>query len=190
MHYLELSCRALLALVFTVSVAGKARNTASWRSFTRSLTDLGITARWAPPAAVAVTAAEALTAASLIAASLIAASLVAAPSAQAGYALAAGMVLTFTAVIWRTVRREVTVRCACFGPSGAPMSRRHLLRNGLLLAVTAGGWALARPGGTYEIAGVAIALSAAFAAGTLIVRFDDLAALVAGPPGKRRESVR
>ncbi|GIH74076.1 MauE/DoxX family redox-associated membrane protein [Planobispora longispora] len=180
MHYLELSCRALLALVFTVSAAGKARNTASWRSFTRSLTDLGIAARWAPPAAVTVTAAEALTAASLVWA----------PSARIGYMLAAGMLLIFTTVIWRTVRREATVRCACFGPSGAPMSRRHLFRNGLLLAVTAGGWALARPGGAHEAAGVAIALGAAFTAGMLVVRFDDLAALVAGPPRTRRESAR
>ena len=87
---------------------------------------LGLAA--AGPLAVAVPAAELLVAALLIV------------TPGWGAVVAAALLTAFTAIIARVLLDPggLSPSCACFGGSSrAPISRRHLVRNGLLLALAA-----------------------------------------------------
>ncbi|QYC42071.1 hypothetical protein Nocox_22335 [Nonomuraea coxensis DSM 45129] len=160
MPYIELGCRAVLCFVFLAALAGKATG---WRAFVSSVPGLapGLPAA---PVAVAVLAAESAAVALLVL------------GERAGFVLAAVMTAAFAAAILQALRRGSAATCRCFGVTAAPLGRAHVVRNLLLVAVAVIGWAT--PGGSVELAGVALALVAAAVLAAVLVLFDDLADLL------------
>jgi hypothetical protein len=161
--------RSVLALVFVVAAVGKLRDRAAFVASVREL-------RVAPaaPVAAAVVAAELLVVLLLVPGR---------PAATAaGLALAAGLLLAFTAAVVSALRRGLAAGCRCFGASTAsPYGRRHVARN-LALAVVAVAGAAAAPAdpavtGPVVLAAVPLAALAAL----VVTRLDDLVALVAAP---------
>lgn len=160
MPYIEVGCRAVLGLVFLAALAGKATG---WRAFVSSVPGLapGLPAA---PVAVAVLAGESAAVALL------------ALGERAGFVLAAVMPAAFATAILLALRRGSTATCRCFGVTAAPLGRAQIVRNLLLIAVAIIGWVT--PGGSVELAGVALALVAAAVLAAVLVLFDDLADLL------------
>ncbi|WP_354645353.1 MauE/DoxX family redox-associated membrane protein [Kitasatospora camelliae] len=171
MSVLVLGCRALLAVVFVVAVAGKARSRASVAAFTASLADF----RWLParlrsPVAVGTLTAEA------------AAVVLLAVAARAGAAAVLALLSVFTVA---TLRAGRAADCGCFTSGRAASGRAasgagaFLGRNALLavaaLAVVSG------PDRPVAPAPGAVAVLAGAAVGLLVTRWDDLAYLLRGP---------
>lgn len=168
-------CRLLLAVVFVLAAASKARGRKSLAEFIQTLERFGFPRSWAGvPLAVSVLLAEALAALLLLAAPRV------------GYALALVLFTGFTAGIALALRRGEAVACRCFGASETPLGAAHLVRNGLLIAVTLSGavshWlgpGVPPPLGMSVIVGFVGAL-----AGLFVTRWDDLVFLFQGPvPG-------
>ncbi|MEV4378059.1 MauE/DoxX family redox-associated membrane protein [Streptosporangium sp. NPDC049644] len=186
-NYLSIGCACLTVAVFALSALSKVRSRKAFGEFlaaTRTLLATSVRA-----SQVSGTAAR--TAGMMVVAAEVAITvLVALPStARAGFGVAALLLLCFSVAIVATLRRGVRTECRCFGPSSAPLSRRHLVRNGVLLAVALGGLITAEGRGErVHPAGVAIAVGAALVAAALVVRFDDLADLFVTPANERRES--
>ncbi|GAT66875.1 methylamine utilization protein MauE [Planomonospora sp. ID91781] len=178
MTYLTIACGVLLALVFTASAWSKLRSRTDLASFTESLRRLRpLPPGWTAAAAAAVVSAEALIPV-----------LVAFPAVRpAGYGLAAGLLAVLSVAIELSVRRGDAVPCRCFGPSPSPLGRRHLVRNGLLLAAAVAGGAGSRAADLPPVhpAGAAVAVAAAGLAAAAVIRFDDIAELFAGPSRPR-----
>jgi hypothetical protein len=106
--------------------------------------------RWAVPGAELVTAA----------------SLAAAPAA--GGTVAMVLLVLFTAVVARGVRRGLSTGCTCFGAASAePVSPADLVRNGLLAGLAAGAWFAPRPTVPSPAAVVVAAVAVAGGAGLL-----------------------
>ncbi|MEU4572834.1 MauE/DoxX family redox-associated membrane protein [Nonomuraea sp. NPDC023979] len=124
MAYALLSCQVLIGAVFAVAALTKLRDPAA---FAASVAALRLVPRGvASLAAGAVAVAEASVAALMF-------------LPRAGFALAAALLLGFCAVIVKS--RRSRVECRCFGAASGPLGPAHLVRNGLLLAVAALGWA-------------------------------------------------
>ncbi|MFE4623618.1 MauE/DoxX family redox-associated membrane protein [Streptomyces mirabilis] len=92
---------------------------------------------------------------------------------------APGFVLTlllaaFTTGIVRTLRSGTKASCACFGASTAPIGRRHVVRNTVLLALAA---ALAGTPAPTQPAGVLIAAFGALVGALLVIFTDELGTL-------------
>lgn len=106
-----------------------------------------------------------------------------APAALVGFALAAALLVAFTAALLSMIRRGVTEPCHCFGAQDSPPGRLDLVRNGLLAGFAVAGLvvvAVSGPvagGSGIELGGGAL-LGAA--AALLAVRLDDLRWMV-GP---------
>lgn len=175
MVYLLLSCCLCLAFVFGLSAASKAKRTA-FRDFAGSAGPLEILpTSLRSPAAAAVVAAEVALAGAL----LVGAGAAFAPSLQfvatAGLVLAVLLLLSFTVVVVMTLRRGIRKPCKCFGATTTPLSRAHVVRNGLLLATAVAGFVAGATGAaTAEPAGAAVAAVVGVVGGLLITRFDDL----------------
>ncbi len=148
MSYVDLAARALLALVFAAAVYGKLRD---WASL--------------PRVAKPVVVLEAVAVPLLILGPL-------------GYPLACGLLVCFSAYIAYSMRRRLALRCNCFGSSRVVLSGRHLVRNGLLLGVAIAGWALSGDGAVVHPAGIAMSVGVAVCLAILVVRLDDIAALL------------
>jgi hypothetical protein len=176
-QYIEVACRALIAVVFLWSAMSKLRSRAELNAFAESLTAfLPAGSRWARPVAMAV----ALTELAIVPS-------VAVPvTATAGCALAAVLLVAFIVVIAVVVRRGQRVTCRCFGPSAAPLTRRHLVRNSLLLAAALCG--AAAGGGALHPGGSALAVVGGVVAGLLLIHFDDLVDLFVSPATSRNSS--
>lgn len=82
------------------------------------------------------------------------------------------------------VRRGARVSCRCFGPSSSLLGARHIVRDGILLAIALVG-ALGTSRGTASPAGIAVSLVAALFGATLAVFSDDLFALFESDPAAR-----
>ena len=80
--------------------------------------------------------------------------------------------------------------CRCFGATGAPLGRRHLLRNGLLITAALAGVTAAGAGGGVAPAGVAVAAVAGAVCGLLFVWFDDITDLFVAQPVRPGPVVR
>lgn len=159
-----MTCQVLLAVVFAVSAFTKARGRASLRVFASSLTAVPLRMRMA--VAVVVATAEAAVP-----------FLMAVPAL--GLALSGVLLAGFTAVIVVSMRAGTRVPCRCFGGSAEPLGPVHLMRNTLLLAVTATGWiAHTLPSGDPPVAGLVVAGSAGFVGAVLLIVFDDIANLL------------
>jgi hypothetical protein len=124
-------CRWSIGLTFAVSAFGKAREL---RAFELAVVDLaGVPAGRARPVALATLLAEVL---------VVLAVAVGGPALPVGFGLAAGLLLLFSFVLARALRRRTAVSCNCFGASERPISGYDLVRNGALLACCVAGLAL------------------------------------------------
>jgi uncharacterized membrane protein YphA (DoxX/SURF4 family) len=167
MTYVVFTSRCVLGLVFAVSAFGKLRGFAGFRA---GLAAMGVLpAPAVGPVAVLVVALE------------VAVPLLLIPNATvpSGLALSALLLAGFGAAIAVTLRRGTGAACPCFGPASRPFGRRHLLRNGLLVVLALAG--LLAGGGTPPVAGAALSAVAGLLIGVLVITFDDLSELFAGP---------
>jgi hypothetical protein len=103
----------------------------------------------------------------------------------AGFAVAALLLLVFSASVRSMMRRRVGIPCHCFGAGRRPPGAVHLARNGALLAVAVAGGLMASaasgPGaGTWPppagTASILAAVSGATAA-LLLINLDEIVAL-------------
>jgi hypothetical protein len=166
MAYTVLACRALIFLVFTVSVIAKVRGRGAYREFGSWLAALPV-----PLARTRVLPAI------FVAAEAAIAALTAVPyAAMTGLALAAGCIVAMAVSTVVIMRRDARVTCWCFGPSRRPLGARHLVRDGVLLLIAAAG-AVRADLGAASPAGIALSLTAALTGATFLVFTDDLIAL-------------
>ncbi|GHF35746.1 hypothetical protein GCM10018790_12110 [Kitasatospora xanthocidica] len=166
--YLLLGCRAVIAVVFAGSALTKFR---ARRDFASALRVMAVLPpRLTGAATVGVPVAEAALAL-----------LVWVPEPVSTWAFAAtgGLIALFSAVLVRLLRQGADVSCSCFGASGVPVSKAHVVRNLVLIAVAAAGLAASTapgPGGLGP-AGVAVVLLVAGFASALIIATDTLVEL-------------
>jgi hypothetical protein len=154
--------------IFATSLAAKAYRPAKIAEFAGAVRQLAPRVPTSP-AVAAVLAGEAAVVLSL---------LLGAP--VVGLALAAVLVSLFTVTIAGAIRGRRRVACQCFGQSEAPVSTVHIVRNGVILAVTLAGL-LARPFGPGSSPGLGSAaigvlgVAVVAAACTVVIdRFSDL----------------
>ncbi|MEQ4302954.1 MauE/DoxX family redox-associated membrane protein [Plantactinospora sp. B6F1] len=168
--YLVLACRIMVGGVLLYAAAGKVRHRTAFAAFTVSVRRLsGVPARLAGPVAAGVVATElALGGALLVGVRPV-----------VTFSAAAALLLAFTAVLVRAMRRPAAASCGCLGAGTEPVSWRHVVRNVALLAVTAVGTAGTATGDAAPInpAGAAFSVAGALFAVLMIVMLDDLAAV-------------
>jgi hypothetical protein len=165
-------CRCAVGLVFVASILGKARGRKPYADFVRATGRLGSgwLTSWIPAGVLAggVIAAEAA----------VVVLLVPPGSTWVGFVLAGLLAVAFAAAVAAALRRGDHAPCNCFGVSARPISRVHLVRNVVLVAVAALG--LAADGVAVdpaEPAGVVAAVVAGVVVAAVVVRADDLAEL-------------
>jgi hypothetical protein len=159
----------MLVAVFVVSLVSKVRGRAAYADFRRSVAAWQVLPlRWSGPAAAGAVAGEAAVVV-----------LLALPwTVPLGFVAAASVLAAFTFGIVSALRRGRVTTCRCFGASTASIGPAHVVRNGLLLAVCAGGVAgEALATGSPSVGGAALAMSAAAIGVLFVVRFDDVVAL-------------
>lgn len=174
MAYFALACRCLTGVVFAVSAFSKLRSGMAFREFRGWLAGLPlpVTRRHPGPVATALAAAET----TIVVLSAL-------PwTVQPALVLAALVLAVLTAGTWLAVARGAGVPCQCFGPSSAPLARRHVARNAVLCAVAAAG-AATGGGGEVRPGGVAVSLAIGLTCALFVVFLDDLAALFSGSGG-------
>lgn len=170
MWYALVAGRCLVGLVFLAAAVGKLPGRVGFGEFAGSIRlPLPLPPGLARPAAGAFVAGEAMVAPLLVAAPL------------AGFALAGALLLLATAAIGATVHSGRRVPCRCFGAAGATMGYRHLVRNGVLLAVVAGGLTgQAMTTGSAAAAGAMIAAGAGLIGALIFIKFDEVVDLFSG----------
>jgi hypothetical protein len=122
-------------------------------------------ARWVPGVSVAVVVTE------------LASAVLVLVTAVAGFVLATGLLLAFTAAIAASLRRGRRAPCRCFGATETPIGPRHLVRNATLICFAVLG-ALA-PDGLPPLAGAAVAVAAGVVVAVFVVAMDDIAVVFA-----------
>jgi hypothetical protein len=127
-EYAVICCRLVLGLVFAVSLISKTCGRARYAEFVAAVPGLapGIPARLAAPAVIAGEAA-------------VLVAMVVPGAAAIGFAVAALLLIAFTAGILQAIRGRQRVSCQCFGASSVPVGPAHVARNGFLLLVVAVG---------------------------------------------------
>jgi uncharacterized membrane protein YphA (DoxX/SURF4 family) len=169
----------LCGVVLLVSAVSKVRGRSDYAEFVASVPAFGIPARWTGLFAVLTVVAE-----FVIALLLLVSVFTGFWPAVAGLVLAVGMFGVLTAVVWRAVSRQSGAVCRCFGRTRTKLAHRHVVRNAFLLAVAAFGLiALSVVDGSVDPVAVWLAVTVGAVGAVLVVRFDDLADLVAGPVG-------
>ncbi|KJK46028.1 hypothetical protein UK23_24255 [Lentzea aerocolonigenes] len=156
----------LCGLVLLISAVSKVRSRSDYADFVASVPAFGIPARWTRPFAVLTVVAEFGIALLLVAGFW-----------TAGLVLATGMFAVLTAVVWRAVSRRSGAVCRCFGRARTTLTHRHTARNAFLLAVAVLGLSAVDSPFDPAVAGLAAAVGVIGA--VLVVRFDDLADLIA-----------
>ncbi|MEU1836819.1 MauE/DoxX family redox-associated membrane protein [Micromonospora chersina] len=195
MSYLSVGLAAVLWCVFAASAWSKLRSRAAQRAFADSLRPLPLLpGRLVGPVAAVVTVAEAAIVLGL--GWSVVAALAGRAGARAGVTfalLATGLLLAvLTTGVVLAVRRRTGVRCACFGAAERPLGRRHVVRNGLLLAGAAVALVdvVVGPAHRPAPAGAAVALLAGVLGAAILIRLDDLVDLflpIGTAPPVRRE---
>lgn len=187
MAYVTIGAMVLCGLVLLVSSVSKVRSRADYAEFVASVPAFGFPARWTRLFAVATVVAEFASTVLLLPATVL---LVAGVGtvrwfAAAGLVLAVGLFGALTAAVWRAVARRSGAACRCFGSASTVLAHRHVVRNMvLLLAATLGLAALSTMDSADPVA-AAVAATAGALGAVLVIRFDDLAELFAGPPPTR-----
>jgi len=169
MGYVTIAAQAMLATVFAWAGLGKVLRRGAYPRFLAELRAM----RLVRPGAVPVVGALAVTAELTVAVLLLAP-----PLARSGFVLAG---LTLAALTWAvgvTLRRGTAARCRCFGTAGRELGHRHVVRNGVLLAVAVVGAVPAGPSGA-AFAGTVVGLCAGALAAVLVIRLDDVVDLFA-----------
>ena len=168
MPSLLVAARVLLGVVFAVSAASKTRP-ADHRAFRRTVRDWTGDRVPAGPAAVTLVVLEA------------AVPVLLAVRPAAGLALAVVLLAAFTAAIVVQLRRGSAEGCRCFGNTSSPVSPVHVARNAVLLAVALAGLltGTAASGSSRWDGSAATAGGLALVLAVLVVRLDDLVALLA-----------
>ncbi|MFE0191451.1 MauE/DoxX family redox-associated membrane protein [Streptomyces sp. NPDC059008] len=185
MDILAVACASCLVVVFGAAALGKIRSRAAFSRFAQSLTAMDLLpAGWVRACAVLVAGGEVAVLLLLLASPLTA------PAGVVGCVLAAGLLLAFTVGAALTVIRQVRVVCRCFGASGGPMGRLHVLRNGALTLLAAGGVLSGGGAGAVAPAYTAVAVAGGAVAGALVTRLDDLVALFRPTVPARPEHAR
>lgn len=163
----------LCGLVLLVSAVSKVRGRSDYAEFVASVPAFGIPVRWTRLFAVLTVVAE------FVIALLLLASVFAGPwPAIAGLVLAVGLFGVLTAAVWRAVSRQSGAVCRCFGRARTTLAARHVVRNAFLLVVAVLGLSVVDVAVDPAAAWLAAVVGAVGA--VLVVRFDDLADLVAG----------
>jgi hypothetical protein len=171
---LSTSAVVLCGLVLLVSAVSKVRGRSDYAEFVASVPAFGIPARWTSLFAVLTVVAEFVIALLLLASLVIG-------SPVAGLVLAVGLFGVLTAAVWRAVARQSGAVCRCFGRANTKLAHRHVVRNAFLLATAASGLALSVVDAAVSPAALWLAVAVGAVGAVLVVRFDDLADLVAGP---------
>lgn len=172
----EVFSRCLLAMVFACSAGAKLRSGAAFRAFRDWLGDLPVPGAARQAGALAATMAAAET--------LIVVLVVLPWTGPAGFALAGATLAVFIAGTGLAISRGTNAACNCFGTRGARLSRRHVVRDAVLLAVAVVGAVGTHAHGARP-AGVAVSVAAAAFLAVLIVFLDDVLSLFAvGAPGR------
>ncbi|MET9629754.1 MauE/DoxX family redox-associated membrane protein [Lentzea sp. NPDC006480] len=156
----------LCGLVLLISAVSKVRGRSDYADFVASVPAFGVPARWIRPFAVLTVVAEFGIALLLLVGFW-----------TAGLVLAAGMFAVLTAVVWRAVSRRSGAVCRCFGRARTTLTHRHTARNAFLLGVAVLGLSAVDNAFDPAVAGLAAAVGVIGA--VLVVRFDDLADLIA-----------
>ncbi|WUW24423.1 hypothetical protein OG521_28145 [Streptomyces sp. NBC_01463] len=176
----QLEARLVLAMVFALSAAAKVRSPRAYGEFREAAVALGgplasrvIAFGPSSPLLTAVPAAEGALAVLLLAPATAATALMG----------ALALLLVFSLVLARAVRRGTQVACHCFGSSRAPVRGAQLLRNGVLVVVACLGLAGTYADGVvrHPAPALLVALVAAAALSWVVVLWDDLTELLAGP---------
>jgi hypothetical protein len=178
-------------MVFGASAASKVRSGESRRAFVESLRPLCLLPdRLVRPVAVAVTCVEIGIFLGLSwGASGLVAGVAGTPAVVvASLVLAVGLLVVLTGGIALALARGTTATCACFGASDQSLSRRHVIRNGVLLLAALTGAVATNfiPVGHVEPLGVALAGVSGTVAALVLVRLDDLIDLFAPVGGTSR----
>lgn len=166
MAYLVLTVRFLIGIVFAVSATAKLRSPGAYRSFAtwvRGLPGPFTRARVTPV---------------MIALSEMAVVILVAigPTAMAGLALAALILVVFVAGAALVIRRGTRTTCQCFGASRSPLGVRHVARDATLAAFAI--VAITRVGsGDVRPAGIALSAGISFVVALIVFFLDDLVAL-------------
>lgn len=175
MHYLAITVRCAIGLVFLASAVGKLWGRGAFPAFVASLRGVGLLPRsLVRPAAIVLVVVEgALCAALAVPTGLV-------PGlALVGAALLLGI---FTVGVGIAVRRGTASTCRCFGAGTERLGRRHVVRNMLLTGLATGGAVAAfapaaSPTGSLGPAGLVLAGFVGLLLGFLATRSDDLVAL-------------
>lgn len=189
MSYVILGCRLLLLGMFLVSLAGKVRSRRAFHAFVAATaTLLAVAPAPARRFALLAMAAEAVIVVLLAVPPTPPAAVP--PTLPAGFALSAVTLGGFGYALVRALKQGRTAPCRCFGASSAPVGRRHVIRNLVLIAaaVTAAVATLDGAPHAVETPGVVITALAALVCVVLVTRLDDIAELFRAPPGARRGS--
>lgn len=167
MHYVALSCRCLIGMVFLISVLTKVAP-GSFRAFAESLRAMEILpaplVRWS---AIGVVCAELA----------VVVLLVWTPAVRVGALLAALLLVAFAAAITVSLARNTNASCRCFGAGGGRLGVRHVVRNVVLLGACL---VMATVFGSAVQADPAVAVAAAgagVAAALLVLGMDPVAEL-------------
>ncbi|MEV4324022.1 MauE/DoxX family redox-associated membrane protein [Microbispora rosea] len=183
MAYLFAFCRLLTGIVFLMSAVSKLRGRAAYEEFTAATRAL-------------VRLPSRLVAALVVAAEIAVAPLLAwRPTALAGFGVALGLLVAFTAAIVVALRRGRRVPCRCFGASAVPVGAGHLARNAVLIVAAAAGAVQAGAGavhaGTGAVfaglgpAGLAAVALAAGAVAVLLSAIGEIAGLFTSSSRRR-----
>lgn len=172
MWYLAIGCRAAIAIVFLLALAGKVTGRESFGEFTASVRAM----RVVPARAVGTVAAASVTAEALV---VVLAVIPTTVTAIAGCGLAALLAIVFSAGIAASLRRGNRAPCRCFGRSATPLGPRHIMRNAILLIVAAAGLAATLGHQAVSAPGVVVAAGTGLFVGIVIASYDELAELLA-----------
>lgn len=148
-RWLSAISECLIALVFVTSTVTKLRDASGFVASAARLVPTRV-ARWSPPIAGVVGALEALVPVLLLTRFTV----------RVGLGLAAALLIAFTIAIVVALTQGATVRCHCFGTTGLPLGRRHVVRNvALLMVVVLGG--TAAPDGVLSLSTAELTLAGA-----------------------------
>lgn len=163
MHYVALSCRCLVGLIFLVSFATKV-TPGAFRAFAESLRTMNVL----PASLVRVVAPGVVFVELAVVASLV-------WTPRAGALLAGLLLVAFSGAIVMSLARNANATCRCFGAGGGRLGVRHVVRNALLFAacalVVVGGDAHADPQVGLAAAGAGVV------AALLVLGMDPVAEL-------------
>ncbi|APU13609.1 MULTISPECIES: MauE/DoxX family redox-associated membrane protein [Actinoalloteichus] len=162
-NYLLIADRCLIAVVFGVAFFSKVRGVAAFQQFAGTIRTL---TKFRQPVTTSI-------AVLVVAGEATAMILVALPgTVRLGFAMAAGLLAVFIAVVFRAIQVGVLAECRCFG-RGSVMSGAMILRNVLLMAAAVTGIALAPGGQAADLGLLVIAVAAGVAVAVFFIRYYD-----------------